>query len=54
MCAISSAGTQRAVGVVKSTPDDHFTAGPDCRVTCPFGGYVDDASGCPTICAWIV
>ena len=37
-----------------STPDDHFTAGPDCRVTRSGRGRVGGAGGCPTIRAGIV
>src|SRR5213080_4255376 len=31
------------------TPDDHFTAGPDCRVQPPGRGRVGQAGGSPTI-----
>ena len=37
-----------------SAPDDHFTAGPDCRVIASGRGRVGRAGGCPTICAGIV
>ena len=37
-----------------STPDDHFTAGPDCRVRLSASGRVGGAGGCPTIRAGIV
>ena len=37
-----------------STPDDHFAAGPDCRVSVSAGGRVGGAGGCPTIRAGIV
>ena len=37
-----------------STPDDHFTAGPHCRVTVSGRGRVGGAGGCPTIRAGIV
>ena len=37
-----------------STPNDHFTAGPDCRVTASGSGRVGRAGGCPTIRAGIV
>ena len=37
-----------------STPNDHFTAGPDCRVTGSGSGRVGGAGGCPTIRAGIV
>ena len=37
-----------------STPDDHFTAGPDCRVNASASGRVDGAGSCPTIRAGIV
>ena len=35
-------------------PNDHFTAGPHCRVTTSADGRVGDAGGCPTIRAGIV
>ena len=35
-----------------SAPDDHFTAGPDCRVKVSRRGRVGGAGGCPTICSW--
>ena len=37
-----------------SAPDDHFTAGPDCRVNVSGRGRVGRAGGCPTIRAGIV
>ena len=37
-----------------AAPDDHFTAGPDCRVTVSASGRVGGAGGCPTIRARIV
>ena len=36
------------------SPDDHFTAGPDCCVHRPLTWRVDGAGGCPTIRAGIV
>ena len=42
------------VEVISSTPDDHFTAGPDCRVTVSATGRVGQVGGCPTIRAGIV
>ena len=39
---------------VVSAPDDHFTAGPHCRVTGSGSGRVGRAGGCPTIGAGIV
>ena len=38
----------------RSTPDDHFTAGPHCRVTASGIGRVGGAGGCPTVGAGIV
>ena len=35
----------------KSTPNDHFTAGPDGRVTVSGRGRVGRARGCPLVCA---
>ena len=40
--------------VVTSAPDDHFTAGPHCRVIFSGSGRVGGAGGCPTIRAGIV
>ena len=37
-----------------SAPDDHFTAGPHCRVNVSASGRVGRAGGCPTIRAGIV
>ena len=51
---VSPAGVQIGVYHHKSTPDDHFTAGPDCRVTDSGIGRVVGADGCPTIRAGIV
>ena len=39
---------------VSSAPDDHFAAGPHCRVTISAIGRVGGAGGCPTIGAGIV
>jgi hypothetical protein len=50
---ISAAGVQ-TVGAIKSTPDDHFTAGPDCRVILSASGCVGGAGDYPTIRARIV
>src|SRR5436305_1337104 len=32
-----------------SAPDDHFSAGPDCRVKLSARGRVGGAGGCPTV-----
>ena len=40
--------------VAKSAPDDHFTAGPNCRVIGSRIGRIGGAGGCPAICAGIV
>ena len=37
-----------------SAPDDHFAAGPDCRVTASARGRVGRAGGCPAIRAGVV
>ena len=37
-----------------STPDDHFAAGPDRRVSFSAGGSIGGTGGCPTVCGWIV
>ena len=39
---------------VASAPDDHFAAGPHCRVTVSASGRVGGAGGCPTVRAGIV
>ena len=43
-----------AGAAVKSAPDDHFTAGPDCCVMPSGSGRVGGAGGCPTVGAGIV
>ena len=50
---VSPAGVQNTLFPV-STPYDHFTAGPDCRVRESGSGRVGRAGGCPTIRAGIV
>ena len=37
-----------------TTPNDHFTASPHCRVTGSGSGRVDRAGSCPTIRSGIV
>ena len=44
----------KIAGAIISAPDDHFTAGPHCRVTVSGSGRVGRAGGCPTIRAGIV
>ena len=44
----------KRVAASQSAPDDHFTAGPDCRVSLSGSGRVGRAGGCPTICAGII
>ena len=39
---------------VVSAPDDHFAAGPHCRVTVSARGRVGGAGGCPTVGAGII
>src|SRR5436190_761277 len=51
---VSTACFRKAVNIVKSTPNDHFTAGPDCRGILSGRGRVDQAGGSPTIRAGIV
>ena len=41
-------------GAVRSAPDDHFSAGPDRRVTRSGSGRVAGAGGCPTVAAGII
>ena len=57
-CPTIRAGIVSAAGVqivsCRSAPDDHFAAGPDCRVTVSGIGRVGGAGGCPTIGAGIV
>ena len=41
--------------LLPSAPDDHFAAGPDCRViSSGAGSAVSGAGGCPTVGAGIV
>ena len=49
---VPSAGVETAA--VISAPDDHFGAGPDCRVIPPSFGRVGDAGGSPTVSAGVV
>jgi hypothetical protein len=49
---VSSAGVRLTAN--KSTPYNHFAAGPHRRVPLPAGGRIDRAGGCPTIRAGIV
>ena len=56
-CPTIRAGIVSPAGVSNrsySTPDDHFTAGPDCCVKVSASRRVRDAGGCPTIRAGIV
>ena len=46
---VSSAGVEMVAVAVPSAPDDHFAAGPDCRVTISGSGRVGGAGGCPTV-----
>ena len=50
---VPPAGVQIAA-VIASTPDDHFTAGPNYRVSSPGDGRVGGAGGGPTVGAGIV
>ena len=55
MRTVSPAGVQNVWGVVSSaTPDDYFTASPDCRVGGSGFGRVGDACGRPKIRVGIV
>ena len=51
---VSPAGIEISVAVAIPTPDDHFTAGPDCCVKVSANGRVGGAGGRPTIRAGIV
>ena len=51
--AVSSAGVEK-LRFSSSAPQDHFSSGPDCRVTESRGGRVGRAGGCPTLGAGIV
>ena len=51
LCAVSPAAVQ--CGGVGSSPDDHFTSGPDCRVRAASRGRVGCAGGYPTVRTWI-
>ncbi len=54
-CPTVGAGIISAAGICLdkrsnfSAPDDHFAAGPDCRVAVPGSGRVNAAGCCPTI-----
>jgi hypothetical protein len=50
---VSAAGVQ-ITSVANSAPNDHFTAGPDCRVPVTGRGRVGGAGCCPRIRAGIV
>ena len=52
--SVSPAGVQTGQKVRRATPDNHFTASPDCRVTLAGKGRASGARGCPTIRAGIV
>ena len=49
MPAVPSARIQTITEDVKAAPDDHFTAGPDCRVRGALAWRVDGARRRPTI-----
>ena len=52
---VSGPSVQPAVTTTSDpTPDDHFTAGPDCRVRLSCGRRVGGAGGNPSICVWII
>jgi len=53
---VSPAGVQPVIDTIveKPTPDNHFIAGPDCRVPISAIRCVDDARGYPTIGGGIV
>src|SRR5207248_893024 len=52
---ISSPAVRTSGGISRaSTPDDHFTAGPDCRMNVPTSGRIDGAGSCPNIRVGIV
>ena len=52
---VSSSIVEKVVnGLVISAPDNHFTAGPDCRVKTRAIGRVGDAGRCPTVSLWII
>src|SRR6478672_10745850 len=39
---------------IKPTPDNHFTARPNCRMTASVIGRIAGGGSCPTICAGVV
>src|SRR4029077_15605847 len=51
---VSPASVEIAAVVGFSTPDDHFAAGPHCRVKYSGSGRLSDAGGRPTIVSWIL
>src|SRR5205823_641271 len=46
--AVSPAGVQKAAAVI-SAPDNHFAAGPHCRVKLSASGRAGGAGSCPTV-----
>src|SRR5438046_9039154 len=42
------------IGPIHSAPDDHFTAGPDCRVNASTRGRIDSSRGHPTVGSGLV
>ena len=53
LCAVSPAGVEDTA-YRPTAPDDHFSAGPDCRMKVSGSGRIGGAGGCPTFGAGIV
>ena len=53
---VSTAGVENAeaIPVTTSAPDNHFGAGPDCRVIPPGFGRVVGGGRCPTVSARVI
>ena len=49
-----SSATICALGLVRTAPDDHFAARPNCRVVESGSGRIIGANGTPGIGSWIV
>jgi hypothetical protein len=46
---VSPTGVQNVIVTTTSSPDNHFTALPDCRVVVSALGGIGDAGSCPTV-----
>src|SRR2546428_5436893 len=53
-CRVSPSSVQTSAIAFLPSPDNHFAAGPDCRVTDSSNGRIPVTSGYPTVGGWIV